>query len=103
VIAGDRNMVRRATGNAIESVAHVVPDRAEKWWGFRQTIHGMDVLARKIKEKPSSGDGVVSLKSARLEGVDDVVVIHGDHNSLFQPMDDAEPVAWETIRDRLKS
>jgi hypothetical protein len=44
----------------------------------------------------------VSLKSAKLKGVSDFVVLPGDHVTLFIAPQGQEPVALATIRERLK-
>jgi pimeloyl-ACP methyl ester carboxylesterase len=102
IIAGDRHPAARITGNTVTSVARIVPTRVAGWWGFRQTVGGINALGRAIKDRPSSGDGPVSIRSTRLDGVEDRVVLHADHNALFQPIDSEVPAAWEVIRDRLE-
>lgn len=101
IIAGDRHPGWRITGNTVAAMSHVVPTRAATWWGLRQTVGGINALASAIKDQPSSGDGPVSIKSTKLDGVDDRVVLHADHNALFQPIEGDVPAAWDTIKDRL--
>ncbi len=52
------------------------------------------------------GDGVVTLDSARLEGVDDVVVVQADHVGLIVnavPSHDRRPPAIDPVLERLGS
>jgi hypothetical protein len=43
----------------------------------------------------------VSVESCRLEGVDDFVIVAADHATLYYPVGDRPPAAWDTIRARL--
>lgn len=101
IIAGDRHPATRIAGNTVAAMAKIVPNRAVAWWGFRQTVNGINALSSSIKTQDSASDGPVSIKSTTLDGVDDRVVLHADHNALFQPIDGDVPLAWNVIKDRL--
>lgn len=101
IIAGDRHPAWTIAGNVVGSLDKAVPDRAEGWWGLRHTMRGMETLSHRLKAHNSRSDGPVSLESTKLAGVDDRVVLHADHNTLFQPTGEQPPAAWEIIRDRL--
>jgi pimeloyl-ACP methyl ester carboxylesterase len=101
IIAGDQHPARRKTAEWMECTASLVPKRAESWWGFRHYKDGLTRQANKVRNKSSEGDGPVSVKRARLAGVDDFVVVHADHASLYIAEGKTPPAAWDTIRDRL--
>jgi hypothetical protein len=41
------------------------------------------------------------VRRAKLDGVDDVVIVHADHARLYIGTETEPPAAWDTIRDRL--
>jgi pimeloyl-ACP methyl ester carboxylesterase len=102
IIAGNKSGVNRAEANVVDSVADWMPVRARRWWGFGHCYRGLVSVATHLREKTSDGDGPVSLKSAELKGVKDVVVLPGDHVSLFLPTASGPPMALAVIRERLK-
>lgn len=102
ILAGDQHPAGRIGGDVVGELADVLPNRVENLWGFRQTVSGLRKLSDRLATAKSRGDGPVSLDSAKLDGVDDFVVLHGDHHSLYQTINGNDPVGWETIRDRMK-
>jgi pimeloyl-ACP methyl ester carboxylesterase len=102
IIAGNKSGVDKAEANVVDSVADWMPTRARNWWGFRHCYHGLVSVATHLRDKTSDGDGPVSLKSAKLKGVKDFVVLPADHVTLFIAPPGHEPVALGTIRERLK-
>ena len=55
-----------------------------------------------LRESTARSDGPVTVKSARLDGVEDFVVVHGDHTTTYIPAGGAsEAPAWEIVHDRL--
>jgi hypothetical protein len=57
--------------------------------------------AERMRKKEFESDGLVTLDSARLEGVTDFVVIGADHTGLVWRDGTKPPPAWEIIKDRL--
>ncbi|HEV7300905.1 MAG TPA: alpha/beta fold hydrolase [Tepidisphaeraceae bacterium] len=102
IIAGDRHPAWRIAGRTVGALEKAIPDRAEHLWGFRQTVRGIERFSDRLKNRNSRSDGPVSLRSTKLDGVSDRVVLHADHNELFQPIDGQPPLSWDVIRDRLQ-
>ena len=102
IVAGSKNPAARVTANCLDKTAGVFPDRWDHVWGFRHYKNGLKKAAAKMGDKTGESDGPVEVESARLEGVDDFVVLPVDHSSIYLARDDQPPAAWETIRDRLK-
>jgi hypothetical protein len=102
IIAGNKSGVDRVEANVVDSVAGWVPVRARGWWGFGHCYRGLVSVAEKLRDRTSTGDGPVALKSAKLKGVKDFVVLPADHVSLFIPTPAGPPVALGAIRERLK-
>lgn len=103
VIAGAQHPVYPIGANALDGCANAIPDRAAKWWGFRQTDRFLHARAEKLRQKQGKSDGPVTIKSTKLEGVEDHVVLSADHTGLYYPVDGKKPAAWEIIRERLKT
>jgi hypothetical protein len=100
IIAGNQHPARRVTANCLDRTADWIPNRVSNWWGFRQTKDKLEDTAGRMRQRGDS-DGPVSVKSCRLTGVDDFVVVAADHVSLYYPINGNPPAAWDTIRDRL--
>jgi pimeloyl-ACP methyl ester carboxylesterase len=103
IVSGNKSGVDRVEADVVDSVSNWVPVRARTWWVFGHCYRGLQAVALHLREKTSDGDGPVSLKSAKLKGVTDVVVVPGDHKSLFLPDDANPPVAYGVVLNRLKS
>ena len=103
IITGDRHEGWRLAGDAIGSVEGLVPEAAEGWWGVRHALGAVDRLADRAREQSNGTDGPVAIDSARLDGVDDFVLLPADHTSLYARATEEQPapIAWETIRERL--
>jgi pimeloyl-ACP methyl ester carboxylesterase len=90
-----------ATGAA---ATEVVAEEADRRWRWTRWVGGE--LGRKLAELPEvrsgSGDGVVAVESGRLEGVDDVVLLHFHHNEpLWDPDEPAVVQLQAEILKRL--
>jgi pimeloyl-ACP methyl ester carboxylesterase len=101
IIEGDQHPVRCYTASIVEGTEHLIPQRVAGWWGFRQTRSALDSAATSLHSHTDKSDGPVTLASASLPGVNDVVRVHSDHASIFRPNGNNPPAAWETIKDRL--
>lgn len=78
--------------------------RGPKWW--RRLLGGLgNVIAVSIDTSVESlGDGVVTLASARLTGVPDVVIVAANHATMLAkllPFGDGVPPAIPVVLDRL--
>jgi hypothetical protein len=100
IIAGNQHPARQVTASAIEGTASCIPASVSNWWGFRQTKAALEDKAGRMRQRGRS-DGPVDVKSCRLKGVDDFVVVACDHEGLYYPVDGNPPASWDTIRDRL--
>jgi pimeloyl-ACP methyl ester carboxylesterase len=99
IVVGDHHILSRFGANALSSVEARVPKK--HWWGTRQTAAALRKAESKLEDCVSTSDGVVPLESARLDGVDDIVRLHADHNALCLSDRGREPAAWGVIRERL--
>ena len=102
IIAGDKSTVARVEANWIDNAAHVVPDQAKDWFALGDLRRGLEHKAEKLRDHESNTDGPVTLKSARLKGVDDFIVLPADHETLVCGCATDPPAALETIVDRLR-
>jgi pimeloyl-ACP methyl ester carboxylesterase len=99
IVMGDHHVLNRFYANGLATMESCTPKR--HWWGLRQTVACMAATERMLLDAVSDTDGVVPMESARLAGVEDVVRLHGDHNTLVMGSRGKEPVAWGVIRERL--
>jgi triacylglycerol esterase/lipase EstA (alpha/beta hydrolase family) len=102
VIAGSQSPVYPISAKALDGVANWIPQRAQTWWGFRQTESALHNKAQRLRAHVGKSDGPVSVKSTKLAGVDDYVVLPCDHASLYLSIGGRTPASWDVIRDRLK-
>jgi pimeloyl-ACP methyl ester carboxylesterase len=102
IIEGNEHPVRRITAEVVEGSERLIPNRVAGWWGFRQCRSGLAHLATSLSSKSDESDGPVTLASAALPGVSDIVIVHADHATIYRSNGDQPPTAWQTIQDRLQ-
>jgi pimeloyl-ACP methyl ester carboxylesterase len=101
IIAGNQGPGWRLAAGAVAAPADWVPDRAADWWGIRHTRHGLQHCSDSLRSHTGKSDGPVKVKSARLDGVTDFVLLPADHAAMYCAVAGKPPAAWDTIRDRL--
>jgi pimeloyl-ACP methyl ester carboxylesterase len=101
IIAGNSSTVTEVEAALIESLGTCVPTFARTWWGFGYCYRGLHDKAERMRCEAGNSDGVVSLSSAALDGVSDLVVVHADHRALYLPDGKSAPAAWAVVKDRL--
>lgn len=99
VIAGDQSPVARVESKMLNGIAHSLS--GSEVWGLRHLRSGLENAADRLGQSSSPGDGPVKVSSAKLKGVDDVVLVHADHCALYVQCDGAPPASWPAIRERL--
>jgi pimeloyl-ACP methyl ester carboxylesterase len=101
VVAGTQSPVRRVTASCLASASRGIGGRAAGVWGVRQLKSGLGRAAQRLRDRATDGDGPVSVGSAKLPGVDDVVLVQADHATLYFGTGKTPPAAWDSVRDRL--
>lgn len=102
IIAGTQNEACRITADCVAATGRaIIPNRAAGWWGVRHCKNGIDRAAEGIRARESDSDGPVKVKSAKLKGVDDFVLVHADHAALYVPINSDVPAAWAVVKERL--
>ncbi len=100
IIAGSHTPWQKWERRSLNAIAKGVPDSIENWWGIRQGLGQIRRWSSAIKQHNGQSDGVVSIQSARLPGVSDVVVLPVDHEALYCGTG-GPPAAWPVVADRL--
>ncbi|MGH7137602.1 MAG: esterase/lipase family protein [Pirellulales bacterium] len=97
IVAGNRSCGWRYAGNVVRWSTVCMPDTR---WGthFSGKLHAW---AADLESRESTSDGLVTIDSALLPGVDDLVILPADHTTLACSRNGQPPVAWPIIRDRL--
>ena len=102
IIAGNQHPASRIAGDVVSGSARVVPSKVRNVWGFRQTYNGLRHWGTDLRDSNSSSDGPVSVASCKLDGVDDFVLVHADHATIYMPTEtQPEPPSWAVVNDRL--
>jgi pimeloyl-ACP methyl ester carboxylesterase len=101
IIAGTRHPGNRMAARCLDKTASWIPDRVSHWWGIRHCGRAIERAAERFETKVSDSDGPVAIDSTQLAGVEDVVLLHADHTSIYYGGADGPPGAWESVRDRL--
>lgn len=98
IVAGNRSCGWRYTANVMRFATDWLPDIRYSRTA-RETVAGWAV---KLEGRTGSSDGLVTLASTRLPGIDDFVIVPADHTTLTCSRGGNPPVAWRVIADRLK-
>jgi pimeloyl-ACP methyl ester carboxylesterase len=98
IIAGDENPVRRIAADCIDRSKNLIPKSCR----LENLRMDLAALAFDVRRPADSSDGPVSLRSAFLDGVGDVAIVHADHETLFHFSGDQPPAAWPEIAGRLR-
>lgn len=101
IVAGSQSTTSRVAADCLDTTAGTVRGRAASWWGLRHCRAKLRRKAETVRNEISHSDGPVAVRSARLAGVDDFVIVQGDHASLYFAYRGEPPAAWDTVRDRL--
>jgi pimeloyl-ACP methyl ester carboxylesterase len=101
IIEGDEPAADHVAADAMRRVGGWLPDCCSDYWPIRPTNEAIQCWADLIQNHIGDADGPVSLTSASLAGVTDVVRLHADHLSLYESIDGEAPAAWPIVRDRL--
>lgn len=103
LIAGTQHPASRLSAECFEGMSGWIGGRPASWWGFRQCKTGLNSAASHFRHETGDGDGPVSLASAKLAGVKDVVLAPADHIALFCPVDGHPAAAWAAVLERLRN
>ncbi len=90
-------------GDAVGEWARGVEAKSTDKFGAKWLMSKVANVADKVnvKQMLGEGDGVVTLESAKLDGVGDFVVLPSDHITLCQGDATTGPAAWSVVKDRL--
>jgi pimeloyl-ACP methyl ester carboxylesterase len=98
IIAGNKNVLADVAGDLVGSAAGEVPGHN---WLSTVVRTGLLWAGMQLDSATAPGDGPVSLRSAKLDGVSDFVVIPADHIELAEGAKGKPPAALPIIEDRL--
>ena len=101
IIAGSHSAVATVASSWIRGIENWAPDATRNWWGVHAAENGLAYEAQQLADRTGRSDGPVSLRSTRLAGVKDMVVVPADHCGLFIGNDASPPAALPIILDRL--
>jgi pimeloyl-ACP methyl ester carboxylesterase len=106
IIAGSHTPWQQWEARGLQAAQACLPDPIAGLWGIRQCRRQVRQWAKRIVNQNEKNDGVVSIQSAALAGVSDLVILPVDHESLYRaPAGDPSsvpPAAWPTLADRLE-
>ena len=101
VIEGDEQPARRMIADWLDDARAWIPNRYKLAPVGIALYTGLTLESMKVRAGVDNGDGPVTLESAFLPGVTDVVRVHADHQMMYQPDGITPPAAWFAIRARL--
>ena len=100
-IAGDAHPVYDTAAKVVGAPSRWFPRKVANLWGFRHLKNSIEKASSKLASHKSNSDGPVSIASTKLDGVDDYVIVHADHNDMINWVNNQPPVTWKVIQDRL--
>ncbi len=104
IVAGNQHPAARMAGDVVWNTARFIPRDARRLWGFRQTYRTLRNAGEDLRESTGRSDGPVTVRSSRLDGVEDHVVVLADHTTIYIPTRaQPEPPAWAIVDDRLSN
>lgn len=101
VIAGSHSVLATFESEIAIDLARLAPQSSRQWWGVRQAEGTLSQAARNFACSTDDCDGPVSIGSALLPGVSDVVILPADHCGLFVGNEASPPASLPAILDRL--
>jgi hypothetical protein len=97
IVAGNRSCGWRYAAGALRWSSVCLPGTQ---WGNRAN-EKLHAWAADVESRESTNDGLVTMESALLPGVDDFVILPADHTTLACSRNGQPPVAWPIIQQRL--
>jgi pimeloyl-ACP methyl ester carboxylesterase len=101
IIAGSHSAVASVASSWLSGMEQLAPPATRQWWGIHIVESGLATEAQRLADRTGPSDGPVSVRSAKLAGVTDVVVVPADHCSLFIGSEANPPAALPVILARL--
>jgi pimeloyl-ACP methyl ester carboxylesterase len=101
IVAGNEPVGDRVAADVLDVAGNALPVAMDETWPSKSLRQAALIWAGELRMKIGKSDGPVSLASAGLAGVSDVVVLHADHVALFESVDGREPAAWLVVMNRL--
>ena len=99
IIAGRFDDPGDAVGEWARGLEAKAPDKLGAKWLMTKVANVADKV--NVKQVLGEGDGVVTLESAKLDGVADFIVLSSDHITLCQGDATRGPSAWPAVKERL--
>jgi len=101
IVAGDKPITARLAEDVLRAILALLPPGVSQYWAVQQLKISIEHEVRYLSSVIGDSDGPVSVQSAKLDGVNDFVVLPADHLALYYSIDGKPPAAYDTIKDRL--
>jgi hypothetical protein len=89
-------------GAAVAAPQALVPSKVRSSRWFRLARFGVTAAVVEASDPDRDSDGPVTLASAKLDGVTDLVVLHVDHQTMIRPDDGHAPPVVPVLIERCK-